>query len=59
MWESDEYQKVLIFIALPHKLKEMMMNFLDLPFCFHIVTSTTIPCPKSATETLEVAIQLS
>ena len=57
--KSNEYQKVLIFIALPQKLKERNDDdFLDLTFCFHIITSTTIPCPKSAIETLEQVMQL-
>ena len=30
MWQSNEYQKVLIFISLPHEFKEIAINFLNL-----------------------------
>ena len=45
IWQGNEYQKVLIFIALPHDFKEMPITFLDIHLSFHIFTFTTIPCP--------------
>ena len=59
MWQSNESQKVLIFITLPHKFKEMPMTFLDFLLCFHSFTFTTIPCTKGTIETLEQGMQLS